>query len=177
MTRQQLEHVIRASAAIAGVRDIVVIGSQAILGQFPSAPPELLVSREADVYPLGHPERGDLIDGSIGEGSPFERTFGYYAHGVDDTTAVLPEGWRDRLIAVAGENTDPGRGWCLESHDLAIAKYVAGRPKDLEFTRLLAIHGMTSREVLTARLQGTKLVDEVRQLTVARISADFRSAV
>ena len=121
MTRQQLEHVIRASAAIAGVRDIVVIGSQAILGQFPSAPPELLVSREADVYPLKHPERGDLIDGSIGEGSPFERTFGYYAHGVDDTTAVLPEGWRDRLIAVAGENTDAGRGWCLEAHDLAIA--------------------------------------------------------
>ena len=29
MTREQLEHVIRASAAIAGVRDIVVIGSQA----------------------------------------------------------------------------------------------------------------------------------------------------
>lgn len=95
---------IHASAAIAGVRDIVVIGSQAILGQFPSAPLELLVSREADVYPLEHPERGDLIDGTIGEGSPFERTFGYYAHGVDDTTAVLPEGWRERLIAVAGEN-------------------------------------------------------------------------
>jgi len=177
MTRQQLEHVIRASAAIAGVRDIVVIGSQAILGQFPSAPPELLVSREADVYPLKHPERGDLIDGSIGEGSPFERTFGYYAHGVDDTTAVLPEGWRDRLIAVAGENTDPGRGWCLESHDLAIAKYVAGRPKDLDFTRVLAIHGMTLRDVLFERLAATRLVDEVRRLTEARISADFRSAV
>ncbi len=68
MTREQLEHVIRASAAIAGVRDIVVIRSQAILGEFPFAPPELLVSREADVYPLEHPERGDLIDGSIGEG-------------------------------------------------------------------------------------------------------------
>ena len=64
MTRQQLEHVILASAAIAGVRDIVVIGSQAVLGEFPSAPPELLVSREADVYPLEYPERGDLIDGS-----------------------------------------------------------------------------------------------------------------
>ena len=103
MTREQLEDVIRASAAIAGVRDIVVIGSQ--------------------VYPLEHPERGDLIDGSIGEGSPFERTFGYYAHGVDDSTAVLPQGWRGRLIAVAGENTGQARGWCLEAHDLAIAKY------------------------------------------------------
>jgi hypothetical protein len=87
MTREQLEHVIRASAAIAGVEDIVVIGSQSVLGQFPNAPAELLVSREADVYPLRHPERSDLIDGSIGEGSPFERQFGYYAHGVDDTTS------------------------------------------------------------------------------------------
>jgi len=175
MTREQLEHVIRASAAIAGVRDIVVIGSQAILGEFPCAPPELLVSREADVYPLEHPERGDLIDGSIGEGSPFERTFGYYAHGVDDTTAVLPEGWRERLIAVTGENTARATGWCLEVHDLAIAKYVAGRPKDLDFTRALAIHGMTLREELIERLAVTGLVDEVRQLTAARILADFRS--
>ncbi len=177
MTREQLEHVIRASAAIAGVRDIVVIGSQAVLGEFPSAPPELLVSRDADVYPLEYPERSDLIDGSIGEGSPFERTFGYYAHGVDDTTAVLPEGWRGRLIAVAGENTGQARGWCLEVHDLAIAKYAAGRPKDLDFTRVLAIHGMTSREMLIERLTATRLVDEVRHLTVARISADFESAV
>jgi hypothetical protein len=177
MTREQLEHVIRASAAIAGVREVVVIGNQAILGEFPSAPPELLVSREADVYPLAHPERRDLIDGSIGEGSPFERTFGYYAHGVDETTAVLPDGWRERLVAVASENTDRARGWCLEVHDLAIAKYVAGRPKDLDFTRVLAIHGMTLREVLIERLAATRLVDEVRQITVARISTDFRSAV
>jgi len=154
----------------------VVIGSQAILGEFPSTPPELLVSREADVYPLEHPERGDLIDGSIGEGSPFERTFGYYAHGVDDETAVLPEGWRERLIAVCGENTHQATGWCLEVHDLAIAKYVAGRPKDLDFTRVLAIHRMTTREVLFERLAVTSFVDAVRQLTVARISADFRSA-
>jgi len=175
MTREQLEHVIRASAAIAGVRDIVVIGSQAILGEFPCAPVELLVSREADVYPLEHPERSDLIDGSIGEGSPFERIFGYYAHGIDDTTAVLPEGWRDRLIVVAGENTGHARGLCLEVHDLAIAKYVAGRPKDLDFTRVLAIHGMTSKEVLIERLARTGLVDEVRKLTAARISADFTS--
>jgi len=62
MTREQLEHVIRASAGIAGVEDIVVIGSQSVLGQFPDAPKELLVSREADVYPMRYPERGDLID-------------------------------------------------------------------------------------------------------------------
>jgi hypothetical protein len=49
VTREQLEHVIRASAAIAGVRDIAIIGSQAILGEFASAPPELVVSLESGI--------------------------------------------------------------------------------------------------------------------------------
>ena len=37
----------------------------------PREPPaELLVSMEADLYPKNFPERADLIDGTIGEGSP-----------------------------------------------------------------------------------------------------------
>jgi hypothetical protein len=89
MTRAQLEHVIRAAADIADVEDIVVIGSPAILGQFPDASASMRVSTEADIYPLQRPERADLIEGSIGELSPvladaarmlstssfFERTF------------------------------------------------------------------------------------------------------
>ena len=38
MKRSQLEHIIRAAGAIVNLRDIVVIGSQAVLGQFPNAP-------------------------------------------------------------------------------------------------------------------------------------------
>jgi hypothetical protein len=96
MTRAQLEHIIRAAGTIADVEDLIVIGSQAVLGEFPDAPAELLVSHEADVFPSLYPERSDLIDATIGEGSPFEKSFGYYAHGVAETTAVLPRGWRDR---------------------------------------------------------------------------------
>jgi hypothetical protein len=51
MKRSDLEHLIRAAGAIADDSDIVVIGSQSILGQFPDAPASLLVSAEADVYP------------------------------------------------------------------------------------------------------------------------------
>ncbi|HEX9188766.1 MAG TPA: hypothetical protein VGB87_16920, partial [Vicinamibacteria bacterium] len=100
MNRSQLEHVIRAAAAIAGDTEIVVIGSQAILGRYPEAPDELLVSADVDVYPKNHPERADLIEGSIGELSPFHDTYGYYAQGVGERTAVLPEGWEARLVAV-----------------------------------------------------------------------------
>ena len=71
MTRDQLEHLIRAAAVIADDDTIVVIGSQAVLGQFPDAPEPMRISEEADLFPLHHPERADLIEGSIGELSPF----------------------------------------------------------------------------------------------------------
>jgi hypothetical protein len=173
MTRQQLEHIIRAVGGIANTRDLVVIGSQSILGQFPNAPAELLISVEADVFPRSAPSSSDLVDGSIGEDSPFHRTFGYYAHGVDETTAILPEGWRGRLVLVENENTLHVRGWCLEVHDLAIAKYAAGREKDLDFTRALARHAMIDRNVLEVRLAATAMGDVIRTLISARIQRDF----
>ena len=173
MTRAQLEHIIRAAGAIADTLDLVVIGSQAILGQYPDAPMELLVSNGADVFPRDNPGLSELIDGSIGEGSPFQREFGCYAHGVDETTAVLPEGWRDRLILVAGENTRCVRGWCLEVHDLAIAKYAAGREKDLDFTKALARHALVRRGLLEQRLQTTSVEPHARSRILKRIQSDF----
>lgn len=56
MKRSELEHLIRAAGAITNDKEIVVIGSQAILGQFPNAPAPLLVSAEADLFPLHRPE-------------------------------------------------------------------------------------------------------------------------
>jgi hypothetical protein len=89
MTRAALEHLLRAAAALTNERDFVVIGSQAVLGQFTNPPEALLVSIEADIYPRYAPEKSDLIDGAIVELSRFHETFGYYAHGVDQTTARL----------------------------------------------------------------------------------------
>ena len=129
MQRPQLEHIIRAAAAITGAQEFVVIGSQALLGQFPNPPAELLVSIEADLFTFRTEADAELIDGSIGEFSPFHRTFGYYAHGVGQETAMLPAGWKDRLIPVRNENTGAGTALCLEIHDLAVSKLVAGREK------------------------------------------------
>ena len=173
MTRSELEHVIRAAGAIARDREIVVIGSQAILGEYPDAPAALLVSMEADVFPLNHPERADNIDTSIGEGSRFHDEFGYYAQGVSETTATLPKGWRKRLVRVDNENTGGIAGLCLDPHDLAVSKYVAGRPKDLDFTRTLARESITDKKVLLERLRDTKLSRELHKLVRGRIDRDF----
>ena len=98
MTVQQLEHLLRAAGSISGCSELVVIGSQAILATAPDAPAALLVSMEADIYPLHEPAKADLIDGCIGELSPFHEAFGYYAHGVGPETAVLPPSWRKRWV-------------------------------------------------------------------------------
>lgn len=174
MTRSELEHVIRASGAIADDDELIVLGSQSVLGQFPDAPAALLASMETDLYPRNRPERAELIDGAIGEGSSFHQLFGYYAQGVGPKTAVLPRGWESRLIRVENENTNGIAGLCLEVHDLAISKYVAGRQKDLEFTQELARHRMTNRAALLERLAATELASPLTALVSNRIAADFR---
>ena len=169
MTRPQLEHIIRAAAGITGADRFVVIGSQAVLGQFPNAPAELLVSIEADLFTFRNPSDADLIDGSIGEASPFHQTFGYYAHGVDEETAVLPAGWKDRLISIRNENTGGGTGLCLEVHDLAVSKLVAGREKDLSFIGGLLRHRLANVEVIRARLDTTSIPRDLRETCMARL--------
>ncbi len=176
MKRSQLEHVIRAVSTIADDDEIIIIGSQSILGQFPDAPAALLISVEADVFPKNKPERADLIDGSIGEDSPFHAEFGYYAQGVGETTATLPDGWRDRLIPIRNANTRGATGLCLEVHDLLISKYVAGREKDLMFTREAVSRGLADRATLRARLVSTNMDPIVRDRVSSRIDADFVAA-
>ena len=130
MKRSDLEHIIRAVADITEEKHLIVIGSQAILAQYPDAPDALLMSNEADIYAPRRPELSDLIDGAIGEMTHFDTTFGHYADGVSPTTATLPRGWEQRLVPICNENTNGATGWCLECHDIAIAKYAAGRDKD-----------------------------------------------
>jgi Nucleotidyltransferase of unknown function (DUF6036) len=171
--RRDLEHLLRAAADIAEDDQIIVIGSQAILGQFPDAPPSLRVSVEADLVPRNHPERADLIDGSIGELSPFHSTYGYYAQGVGLETAVLPEGWQGRLVVLRNENTRGATGYCLEVHDLVVAKAVAGREKDRAFVREVIRHRLVQLATLLDRLERTPIDRERQSALSDRLRADF----
>lgn len=175
MRRPDFEHVVAAAANIVEEDELVVIGSQAILGPYPDAPDVLLRSLEADVYPLRSPEKADVIDGALGDGSPFHRTFGYYAHGVGPQTAKAPAGWRQRLVRVDVPTRvrSPRRpvAWCLEPHDLVLAKCVAGRERDWTFARDALAAGVVERDRLLARVDDLPVAREhrehVRSLLVA----------
>ena len=96
MTREELAHVLRAAATIAGESEILVIGSQSILGSYSNEelPDEAWMSIEADIAFLDDPgtRKADLVDGAIGELSSFHEMYSYYAQGVEVSTAILPGG-------------------------------------------------------------------------------------
>ena len=155
MNRHEFDHAVRAAASIIGVAEVLVIGSQAIHGSAAGdVPVEALRSVEVDIAVFDDPDasRADLIDGSIGEASMFHETFGFYAQGVSETTAILPAGWRARLVRYESPATNGVVAWCLEPHDLWISKAVAGRPKDHEFCMALLRDESVDPAVLEERL-------------------------
>lgn len=171
MRRQDLEHIIRAAGAVTDEYEIVVIGSQSILGTCPNAPDELLQSMEADVFPRARPELADLVEGAIGEDSAFHARFGYYAQGVGPETALLPVGWEDRLVKVQNANTNMFVGFCLEPHDLAVSKLLAGREKDWPFVQCLLDHKIVDVQLLRERLDLTDAPEPSKQKALAWVEA------
>lgn len=137
MTRDELEHIIRASADITDQYEFIIVGSQSILGPVPHPHEVFTVSMEADIYPKEAPELADKIDGAIGEGSRFHERNGYYAQGVGPETAILPAEWLTRVHRVQNENTNGRVGYCLDVADLFLSKAAAGRDKDRDFCMAL----------------------------------------
>lgn len=175
MRRGEFEHAVRAAGAVLGVREVLVIGSQALHGSVVGAlPEEALRSVEVDVAALDDPDgrMADLVDGSIGEASMFHATFGYYAQGVVETTAVLPDGWRARLVSFETPATNGVVALCLEPHDLWLSKMAAGRPKDLEFGEALLRNQIVDRAELRRRLDSFSALDDSgRRRIEAKIEA------
>ena len=172
MKRAEFEHTIRAAGAVLGVHEVLVIGSQALHASVPGdLPVEAARSVEADIAALEDVDgrMADLIDGAIGEASMFHETFGYYAEGVVSSTAVLPGGWRERLVRFETPATAGVVAWCLEVHDLWLSKAVAGRPKDLEFCGALKRAGLVRAAVLEERLPSIAMDDRLRSVVAARI--------
>lgn len=174
MNRADFEHLLAAVSQVVDEDDLVVIGSQAVLGTHPHAPSELLRSMEADVYPRWAPEKADQIDGALGDGSTFHAQYGYYAHAVGPETAKAPDGWTERLVPV---QIPPRPGskrttiaLCMEIHDLVLAKLAAGRDRDWGFAQICLEHELCELATLLERCADMPLDDAHRD----RIDAGLR---
>ena len=174
MELYQLEHIIRAAAKILERRRFIVVGSQSILGAHPDAPPELKLSHEADLYPPDAPGEADVLTAVLGEGSAFHASFGVYADGVSERTSTLPDGWRERLVEIRSEGTRGASAWCLDPTDLAIAKHVAGRPKDIAFTAVMVENGMIDPGAFASRLDTVDIDEADRRRIRQRFEGQLR---
>lgn len=152
MNRRQVEHVVRAAAAISDEAEFILVGSQAALVQHRRLPAAMERSPELDLYPARKPDLAEIIDGSIGEGSPFHRTFGYYGQGVGPQTAKLPAGWRDRAFRLSNQGTRGAVAIAPELHDLCASKLIAGREKDYEYVAAALGGGLVDHGTLAGRL-------------------------
>jgi hypothetical protein len=163
MTRDQLEHAIRAACYVSNDTELWIFGSQALLGEYPDAPESLRTSIEVDVQPKNRPETVDIIDGALGELSMFHQTHGFYVHGISIKSAILPDGWENRVKPISDPISTLGKiGWCIELHDLAASKLVAYREKDREYVRLLLLEKMIDGKILYKRIGALEIEGQLR---------------
>ena len=158
MKREDLEHIIRASGDVLGESEVIIVGSQAILGApYEGLPKDVTLSVEVDVMATHDPDGSKALrlNGAIGEMTRFDDTYGYYAEGVEDGLCRFPEGWRERFMPVESPATNGVTGLCVEPHDLCASKLLAGRDKDLKYVGSLLRSGHVKVEVLIERLQTT----------------------
>ena len=164
MRRDQLEHAIRTACQIIEQPEVIVVGSQTILGTYDESelPKAATMSIEVDILPIADSNEEtarlvDLIEGVAGEFSPFEQLHGFSIDGVDLETAVLPDGWRGRLVKVQNANTAAPTGgplftgWCLDKEDLCVAKLIALREKDRSFVAALLEAKLVNADLIATR--------------------------
>ena len=61
-------------------------------------------------------------------------------------------------------------GLCLDVHDLAVSKLIAGREKDLDFLTALFTHRLADPAVVRTRLDSTDIAPQVRALSEHRLA-------
>ncbi len=172
MKKQHVDHVLRTAGSITGEKQIIIIGSQSLHAKYPDLADDIVRSAEVDLIAKRDSLRTEWLN-VIGQDSKFHEQYGYYADPVEETTAILPKGWKARLVNLPDGDTGGVAGLCLDPHDLAIAKYAAGREKDTIFTRELARRGLVSKNRLLILLAQTVIAEEFRERIRASIARDF----
>jgi hypothetical protein len=167
---ESLIHVVKVAVAITPGRRIIVLGSSSLLASFPElgeADGPLETSYDADLLIEGMDEKlAAVLKESIGEESLFKAHAGYHADTLRPlVTETFPRGWEERLVPLPG--CEAAR--CLDPHDLAAVKMQAGRKKDLDLCAALLAKGKLQADLVSDRLQETRMADRVRVLSDQRL--------
>lgn len=153
MKKEQLLQLSRQVSEIAEIENPIIVGSQSLYAVTGDVPELVKRSIECDFLLLNaKPEVFRAIIAEIGFASEFQEQFGYFADALGLATVVLPAEWEERLHPLTDENGNLVAR-CLEIHDLAVSKMMAGREKDFEFLREIFERGLFDFEIFTNRVK------------------------
>jgi hypothetical protein len=152
-----VDHILRAAGNVTGRTRFVLVGSAAIFAWRALVPPEMSMTREADLFAYDvDPETAesisDTIDGALGQSSQFDDTYGYYCDGVGPDTAILPIDWEIRAKQYSSMNTGGVVAIVPHPNDIALAKLCAGREKDMAWLKVAARHEIVDLAEMRERL-------------------------
>lgn len=157
MKISQVEHVVRAASEICNDREFFIIGSQSLHGKYPDVADQILVSQEVDIFAKNKSADSEFLN-VIGVDSIFHETHGYYADPVEENTAVLPKDWKNRVSHLKMSNASAGiNAYCIDPHDLTVAKLAAARDKDRIFIRELIVRKLVDPAVVDRRIAATSV--------------------
>ncbi len=155
-----LKQMAKLALSIAGEGRIVVFGSASLLGTFPCADLDCeLIRRSGDADFVLDPWDDDvamLAHHSLGVDSKFDQDNGYHADIIRPMAFEnFPPGWDGRLVSL---EDCPGV-FCLEPHDMAVAKCFPARTKDRQLLVALMIAGRLDPIIIKERLSGMPLTE------------------
>jgi hypothetical protein len=189
-TIADLERTVRALATEFKTDRVFIIGSQAILLGWPTAPTAMRGSPEIDAYPDNarvweieerkkdpDAEASEHINALFGYGSTFHRTHGFYIDGVDDSTAKLPPDWQKRALSLPVDVM--GRSVIAVApcpEDLIVSKLARLGPKDKEFIEAYHFARPLNLDLVERRLRATDLDPMVIEQAAAYLSSLVQDA-
>ena len=171
-----INHILRSAAAITRHRTFVIVGSAAVIaGLRENIPLGMTQTAEVDIYAFEAPnveELSVLIDGSIGQDSQFHSTFGYYADGVSPETSKMPSDWLGRATRYESPESPGVLALVPEENDIALAKLVAWREKDIHWLKDGVAAEVLSLEKMSTRLSLMPAADPHRGMPTLQILKD-----
>lgn len=151
MRKQPFFDLIHRVSELTGIEAPIIVGSHTIYALTDQVPSIVRESIEADfLLAEGGIEAIRGVNKELGVTSDFYDESGYYADGLGLATVVLVPGWQDRLQPFKDE-TGQVVARCLELHDTAVSKLMAGRDKDHVFLSEILANRLISLETLAER--------------------------
>lgn len=174
MRRETLIAALEELGALTGESAFIVLGSQSVHA-FTDDPPVLTItSDDADIALLDRDfdeRQCKVIAVALGEESEWSARVGAFVEPLSLSLPTLPPGWEERARALEGTTV---QAFCVDPHDLAVAKLVAARLKDGEFIEVCVGRGLMNPSTIREHIR--LLEDErLEALLLQRLDLALRS--